>query len=327
MPPLVFRPGSAIPQRLPNPVRSRGHGTGLSTPGGFVFGGVFAAIGTFVTLIGLRVIEPGGRLNVPHWVLLPIGLVFASVGAFLSGKTWLRLRAERRHDQLILRHPDQPALADYEWDPAGSRSDLRQQATRATVIAAFFVLFLTPVNYIAFKEAPEFAWVLRVIVGLFDLVTLYLLGDMALRWGRVFKFGNALLRFGQFPLLINQPVRLTWIAPEGCRGDATGGFTLRAIREWYETSGRGNSRSTRLVHEQQWSASWEIPSTTFIRPGDTYDLALDLPPDAPGTALRAERPLFWELEVNLALPGLDFKDTYLVPIYSRKPLAPPPSNP
>jgi hypothetical protein len=33
------------------------------------------------------------------------------------------------------------------------------------------------------------------------------------------------------------------------------------------------------------------------------------------TRLSADKPLFWELEVKLKLPGLDFSETYLVPIY------------
>jgi hypothetical protein len=31
--------------------------------------------------------------------------------------------------------------------------------------------------------------------------------------------------------------------------------------------------------------------------------------------LSAEKPVFWEFEVKLDLPGLDFQETYLVPIY------------
>jgi hypothetical protein len=43
-----------------------------------------------------------------------------------------------------------------------------------------------------------------------------------------------------------------------------------------------------------------------------------LPDDARATDLRANRPIFWELEAQLDLPGLDFKETYLVPIYGPK---------
>ena len=36
------------------------------------------------------------------------------------------------------------------------------------------------------------------------------------------------------------------------------------------------------------------------------------------TRLSADRPVLWELELNLDVPGLDFKQTYLVPIYNSK---------
>lgn len=311
---LTYQPAFDHPRRLPNPTQTRGHRPGLSPLGGFAFGGTFVAAGTLVVLIGLRVIEPGGRVNVPYEVLTAIGALFASAGVFIWIKTWRERQAERRHHAMLLRHPDEPALADHAWDPAGARSHLRQQAVRATVIAVFFILFLTPFNYIVFKKDPP--WLMQGIVGLFDLVTLYLLWDMVVRWGRAFKFGQAVLCFDRFPYRTNEPVKLTWVAPSGCSGAATGRFTLRAIVEWHETTGRGKSRNTRLVHEQQWSGAWVLESPTLITPGMNYELAFTLLPEAQGTALRAERPRFWELEVALSLPGLDFTDTYLVPIYS-----------
>lgn len=48
------------------------------------------------------------------------------------------------------------------------------------------------------------------------------------------------------------------------------------------------------------------------------ELAYDLLPGALPTRLRADRPVFWELEVNLDVPGLDFRQSYLVPIYNSK---------
>jgi hypothetical protein len=43
----------------------------------------------------------------------------------------------------------------------------------------------------------------------------------------------------------------------------------------------------------------------------------ELPPDARTTHLDAGKPLFWELEVKLELPGLNFNETYLVPVYGK----------
>ncbi len=48
------------------------------------------------------------------------------------------------------------------------------------------------------------------------------------------------------------------------------------------------------------------------------ELCCDLPDDAVTTQLTANQPVFWELEVKLALPGLDFKETYLIPVYKAR---------
>lgn len=317
MPPLIYEPGLDNPKRLTADVRPRGYTAGLSAPGGLLFGGIFAGIGVFITLFGLRIVEPGGRLNAPHWVLIPIGAVFTGCGLFIWSKIWRQHRADRRHAQIRLRHPDEPALADHPWDPHGQRSLLHAHAVRATIMVVFFILFLTPCNYIAFAS-KDAHWLMMGIIGLFDLVSLYLVYDMALRWGRFCKFGRAFLRFERFPFSTREPVALAWIAPEGCTGEATGRFTLRSVREWYEAGGRGKSRNTRLVREQQWSGSWTSSAPARIVPGQVFELVFDLPSDAPSTALHAERPFFWELEIVLALPGLDFTETYLVPIYGPK---------
>jgi hypothetical protein len=34
------------------------------------------------------------------------------------------------------------------------------------------------------------------------------------------------------------------------------------------------------------------------------------------TNLSAERPVFWELQIVLSMPGLDFTERYLVPVYA-----------
>jgi hypothetical protein len=312
--PLIYRPGATQPQRLSNPTQARGYRAGFSPLGGAVFGGIFVAIGIYIVLVGLRIIVPGGRVHVPHWVLIPIGAVFAAGGLFVWGKIWRQRQAENRREQQVLRHPEEPAFADLDWDPSGARSNLKQHGVRATLIVIFFILFLTPFNYLIVKEnAPWFA---KGVIALFDLITVFLIWDMSMRWGRVFKFGHAVLRFAHFPLRTNEPVRLTWIAPSGCAGSATGSFTLRSVVEWHETTGSGKSRNTRLVHEQQWSGAWVLESPVLITPGMDCELVFNLPPGVRSTTLHVERPQFWELEVALSLSGLDFKDTYLVPIYS-----------
>ena len=49
--------------------------------------------------------------------------------------------------------------------------------------------------------------------------------------------------------------------------------------------------------------------------GDELELVFEPPREAPATSLHGERPVFWDLKVQLQRPGLDFDETYLVPVY------------
>jgi hypothetical protein len=51
---------------------------------------------------------------------------------------------------------------------------------------------------------------------------------------------------------------------------------------------------------------------------EVVELRYDLPADARPTQLSGDKPLYWELEVKLDLPGLDFNETYLVPVYGQE---------
>lgn len=285
----------------------------MSTAVGIFFGTPFVVAGIFGVLLGLQIVNADEKLNVPHWVMLPIGGVFAFGGFFVWWRTWLQYRTKQQHEQRKLQYPNDPARSDYEWTPDGARSKLSAKAIKATVTMAVLVLFLTPFNYLSFQERHP---MLIIITGIFDLITLFVAGHALLLWSRALKFGQSVLRFSEFPFRLGRSVRLTWVTPSGCSGAATGSFTLRAIREWYETSGSGKSRNTQLVHEQQWAGAWELDTPARLTPGMTVDLNFDIPSNAPGTNLQADQPLFWELEIMLRLPGFDFKDTYLVPIYS-----------
>jgi len=68
------------------------------------------------------------------------------------------------------------------------------------------------------------------------------------------------------------------------------------------------------------SGSWHLDEARTFESGEEIELRFDLPADARSTQLNpgdsAERAVFWELEAKLDLPGLDFEETYLVPIYA-----------
>jgi len=74
----------------------------------------------------------------------------------------------------------------------------------------------------------------------------------------------------------------------------------------------------RLVHAQASSCdnfhmAGTAPHRVLLQ---QLELRSEPPAEAPSTRLSARKPVFWELEVHLDLPGLDFNEICLVPVYA-----------
>jgi len=305
---------SANRRRLHGRTEPRGAQTGMPTWGAIAFGGVFVAVGTGVVLMGSRVIPVDPQsVHAPWWVLTVFGTVFALAGTSVWGRAARQYRAERRRRDAIRRRPDEPALADYAWDPRGFTASRWSRAVRAIALAVFMSLFLSIFNYWAFaRNGP---WMVKFVTILFDLMLLAVWVGALTVLGRTLKFSGSRLEFARFPYRLDQPVLVRWHPASGIVTARNGTFTLRCVEEWFETRGHGKNRSQRLVQEETWNGTWHLEQSKIFARGEIMELTYELPADAPSTQLHAAKPVFYEFEVKLDLPGLDFEETYLVPIY------------
>lgn len=302
-------------QRLSGRTEARGSQSGFSTLGAFVFGGVFVLAGTLVILIGSTVIPvEAKRVHAPYWVLTVFGAVFALAGLLVWGMAGRQYAANRRRKEALQRHADEPAMADYGWDPQGYAVNRWRRPLRALGGAVFMTLFLSIFNYWGFwMQAP---WLVKAIVMVFDLILLAVWWQALLLVGRAIKFGGSRIEFSEFPYRLTKPVMVRWHPATGIAQASRGSFTLRCVVEWFETRGSGRNRSKRLVHEQKWRGTWLLDREHHFQRYENIELRFAPPADALPTQLHAARPVFWELEVKLDLPGLDFEETYLVPVYA-----------
>jgi hypothetical protein len=161
-------------------------------------------------------------------------------------------------------------------------------------------------------------WVVKAVVVPLDCFLLVAWWQASQQVGRALKFGRSRITFTRFPYRLGEPVVIRWQPVDNTGEVNKGTFALRCVEEWMETRGSGKNRTASLVQEAQWTAKWFLDQPCKIPLKDTVDLEYDLPADARPTRLSADRPVYWELEVRLDLPGLDFKQTYLVPIYDAK---------
>jgi len=301
-------------RRLSGRTERRGSHMGLPTWGAFLFGSLFVAAGTLIILVGAKVIPVKTRdVHAPFWVLTVAGATFAAGGFMVWGMAIKQYRSRRRHAEAARLQANEPAFADYAWDPRGYEGSRWKKAGYALGGAFFMSVFLSMFNYWAFwAKGP---WMVKAIVIIFDLILLAVWWEAFLRLGRAIKFGGSRIVFGSFPSRLAEPIAIRWRPAKGIVQTSKGSFTLRCVEEWFETRGSGKNQSTTMVHEEIWRQTWLLDESVLFRSGEEIVLNFDAPSGAPATCLSAEKPVFWEFEVKLDLPGLDFEETYLVPVY------------
>jgi hypothetical protein len=305
------------PQRLSGSLQQRGAKMGMPTWGAVLFGIPFVGVGAFLILVGARIVPVNpSSVHAPYWVLGVAGGAFACGGLMVWSMAWRQFAAARQRRQAAAQRPNEPALADYRWDPRGFEVSQWAGALRTVAIALGLSVFLSMFNWWAFGQRAE--GLVKAVVVVFDCVAVALWCSAVLSVGRALKFGHSRIVFTRFPYELGTPVLLRWRPSAGIDQVSKGTFTLRCVEEWTETTGSGKNRHTTLIHEELWSAKWMLEQPRRLAPKDDVELSYEVPSDAPPTQLTADRPRFWELEVKLDLPGLDFKATYLVPIYGAK---------
>jgi hypothetical protein len=292
----------------------RGSRTALSTVGIFLFGLPFVGVGVFVILIGLKIIvvDPAG-VHAPYWVLTVCGVCFFAAGLLLWSMSWRQFRANRRRAAVRTGGLEGIALADYGWNRLGFRPWRWAKVLKGLAAGIALTVFLSIFNWWAFFARGPF--MVKAIVSLFDLVLVYFWVRLAMDFGRALKFGVTEIEFAQFPYRAGEPVVIQWRGPAGSGEVRAGEFTLRCAEEWFETTGSGKNRGRQLVQEEVWRGTWRMEDAHGLLTGELMKFNFKLPPEAQGTALSTAHLIFWEFEVKLELPGLDFEEIYLVPIY------------
>lgn len=279
-----------------------------------LFGLAFAAAGGAIVGVSAGWIPAKeSSFHAPRWVVGCVGAVFFGAGCSIMLSA---LRAPWRRWVLAgnrKNHPGQPARWDYPWEVRGPAQKRFGKVALAFFWAAAITCFLFPFNWWAFVS-DDGPLMVQIIVGVFDLVA------VACWWGAfhtlvwALKYGPARLTWDGFPIR-PESVLLHWEPGRGLIDWTRGAFTLRCIRERIETVKRANKTSVRQVHECLWEETRELEAGRGMMGRGTVDVAFAIPSDAPGTTIQAPEPVYWELEVTIPRPGVDFTHRYLVPIY------------
>jgi len=308
------------PVRLNGRATPVGTATGLPAWGMVLFGLPFVGVGIWGSLAGLEIIpvDPS-NVHAPMWVLAVFGIVFFCAGVMLWGMGWRQvshLRKVRQHAQL---HPNLPAMTDYYWEESGYSPSRWQPVLKGLSGALFMTVFLSIFNWWAFGSGDH-SWFLKIIVSVFDLLLIYIWFVTFKSIVHALKFGKTRLEFSQFPYYLGDYFQANIQLPAGLERVESAKMVLRCVREFYETQGYGKNRNKKLVHEQLWAEEQAWTGAEIGQWPSYLKGTFAIPNTAPSSRITAqadEKPIFWELEMQLAVPGVDLKQSYLVPVYAQ----------
>lgn len=313
MPDISIRFGEYTPTSNPAPGRVLSNhtdrsGTTIHGRSAIGLGAVFAAAGVVVGVLALQ-----GQLNASPGVPLLLGPLMGGLFA-LAGMSFIvhgiaGVRVQQRVRRLRETHEREPWVWDHPWNESGSHDEAGHRIARAIWATGLLGLFTVPFTWIGFFS-PERPVLFTIVAAAMNMAAIGCACWVVYLIRRRAKYGTSTLRFRRFPFRIGDEVELHLARPASLNGVAAPEATLRCVQERYETRRSGRNTQQVVVAYDVWSAT----ARAELKRGE-YIWRFDVPDTVPGTALSERPPRYWEMELKIAMPGVDYAGTFLVPVY------------
>jgi hypothetical protein len=213
--------------------------------GAALFSLPFIGAGVYFALVGFeQVPPPPGKINSPLWVIGYIGIAFAMAGLMVLAHALRGMRHHARRKRVTELFPDRPWVSDYPWDQNGIDSRLGARALHSIFGTTLFCIFLAPFHWWAWMSGHG-GFMVGLITGLFEFLAVFVVWSGIRHVIQWLKYGRMRLRFREFPYRPGGRLDLEFSPNSFDHLRAT----LRFIEERVETSGSGENRSSRIVHD------------------------------------------------------------------------------
>jgi hypothetical protein len=256
----------------------------------------------------------------PVWAFGAFAAVFGLAGVACLASSLHRTGRWLGHQLAALRCPDQPWLADHHWDAAGSTDSHHAAARRRWALVAVTAVVLVPAHVVPFLLLwiPPVAAFALLFVGIWD-VAFYAAFRSARRLSaEQARFGNAHLRFDNFPFFLGERCTLKLENDKGLGHYQWLTFTLTCVREKRIVDHGSRHNSYMLTSHTLWSDQFAVAQPGDLPAGAAVPLAFLLPADPQmATHLATEQPVHWELVAAGQTDGVDYHARFLIPVYAR----------
>ncbi len=272
----------------------------------------FAGVGAFCLYIAAQRLITGVDVQ-RGWMALAAGVAFGGVG---FGGLYLLFRGIPTIGQieaLKQAHPKEPWLWRPQWTNGRILSNTPAQAKSFWAIAILWNAVSCPIFFVLPEEWAK-GNKLGAIGLVFPLAGAWLLWKAMSETYRVIKFGRSLLVLQTFPGVIGGSLKGTIQTGRAFPSDSVFRLKLLCINRTQSGSGKNSSTWEKTLWEEEQR---EVRAQAALQAGfSTVPLAFALPLDS--RASDNETPgneIIWRLEITSAVPGLDFKTQFEVPVF------------
>lgn len=204
--------------------------------------------------------------------------------------------------------------ADYPWSTEGISEDMESPIKKTLLGAVVLTGFLVPIHFLLVGIIVSGTGIERILLivvfGLFDLILLaHIQVLINFGWQRL-NFGKTRVQFHRFPFFVGQTLAVT-LEGGNQLASQTVVATLRCIEEKIRYSSRYDEEG-QIVCYEVYAVEREF-NTDGTGQGD---LSFSLPPAVPGTRLKDDLPIYWELVVKSSSRWPQYKRVFLMPVYN-----------
>ncbi len=301
----------ATPRRLSGVLYAVGIGTSLEKSL-WITGGIGVAVGSTLAVMISGVLPWGDppRGN-KFGIMVVVCGIFILAGLISVAHACAAAHMRHRRARSTARNPGEPAMADYPWE----RTDSVGRTQRGLGLLPMVVmvsLMMGLSNYFLYTE--DIPWIIRGVIWIGSLVAILLWISVIVAWIRRLKFAPGKVAFQTFPFRTGSDAKMTWRYHRAFHQLDQATFTLRCIEEkWVGVKSPGRQSNT-LVHEQKWSAKLNFSGTDSAGKQE-FPLSFPIPANAEISHLSGIPAIYWQLTVEVQVPGLNLQETHLIPVY------------
>ena len=311
---VIAPPRSAVPAPGAGPAFGRGF-LGLFRESGMgCFFLVFLGVGSAIFLFGLAgTVGPykeGLRENGdPRFFLgaMAFGTVFCLVTLRMMqiALTETANRSRKKGSKA------EPWTWDHPWRQDWMPPDYSGGGSGTVLGRVAFLALIGMFNVAWFSGS----WIFRAVILLFDLLGLLILYDSFQKLYQWLRFRRPVVIWETLPAFLGSQLRGRVAFARGVRAAGSPRLTLRCVRDEWVESGTGKNRSKRLEPQAIYRQTIEIPLSGSL---DALDFAFDVPSDLPGTNVSLDEAVYWQVLVDIPLPGPNFETVFLAPVYRER---------